>query len=90
MTTIVLRGALGGAILFALAACSTGPKDWTKPGAGPGDIERDRQDCRAQAAAMSPLVWDQRSQQMQVDDLDVMQRTTTCMMIKGWQLTPRK
>ena len=35
-------------------------------------------------------VWDQRSQQMQVDDLDVMQRTTTCMMISGWELTPRK
>jgi len=55
-----------------------------------GDLERDRQTCRAQAVAMSPLVWDQRSQQMQVDDLDVMQRTTTCMMISGWELTPRK
>ena len=87
----ILRGAaICGAILLSLAACQSGPKDWTKPGAGPGDLERDRQTCRAQAAAMSPLVWDQRSQQMQVDDLDIMQRTTTCMMISGWELTPRK
>lgn len=86
-----LRGAaLYGAILLSLAACQSGPRDWTKPGAGPGDLERDRQACRTQAAAMSPLVWDQRSQQMQTDDLDIMQRTTTCMMISGWQLTPRK
>jgi hypothetical protein len=87
----ILRGAaICGAILLFLAACPSGPQDWTKPGAGPGDLERDRQTCRAQAVAMSPLVWDQRSQQVQVDDLDVMQRTTTCMMISGWELTPRK
>jgi hypothetical protein len=87
---ILRDAALGGTMLLSLAACQSGSSDWTKPGAGPGDLERDRQTCRAQAAAMSPLVWDQRGQQTQVDELDIMQRTTTCMMISGWQLTPRK
>ena len=91
MTISVLRRAvLGGGLILAIAACQSGSSDWTKAGAGPGDLQRDLQDCQAQAAAMSPLVWDQRSQQMQVDELDIMQRRTTCMLIAGWKLTPRK
>jgi hypothetical protein len=86
----VLRGAVLGGAALALAACRSGSSDWTKPGAGPADLQRDLQACQAQAVAMSPLVWDQRSQQMQVDELDIMQRRTTCMLIAGWQLTPRK
>src|SRR4029077_11981401 len=44
VTMHILRGAaICGAILLSLAACQSGPRDWTKPGAGPGDLERDRQ-----------------------------------------------
>ncbi|HEX3500450.1 MAG TPA: hypothetical protein VHT04_14110 [Stellaceae bacterium] len=91
MTRADMRGAvLSCGIVLALAACQSGPKDWTKPGAGPADLQRDMQDCRAQAVAMSPLVFDTRSQQQQVDEVDILLRQTTCMMINGWQLTPRK
>ena len=90
MMISVLRGAVLGGVAVVLGACQSGSSDWTKPGAGPGDLQRALQDCQSQAAAMSPLAWDQRSQQMQVDELDIMQRRTTCMLIAGWKLTPRK
>lgn len=91
MSRAFVRGAvLSGAIALVLAACQSTPSDWTKPGAGPTDAQRALQDCHAQAVAMSPLVYDQRSQQQLPDELDIMQRQTTCMMIGGWQLTPRK
>ncbi len=35
------------------------------------------------------MVYDQRTQLVQTDELDVMQRQTTCMMVGGWRLTPR-
>jgi hypothetical protein len=90
MMISVLRGAVLGGVAVVLAACQSGSSDWAKPGAGPGDLQRALQDCQSQAVAMSPLVWDQRSQQMQVDELDIMQRRTTCMLIGGWQMAPRK
>ena len=32
-----------------LAACSTSPKGWTKPGATAADVERDQAQCRYEA-----------------------------------------
>jgi hypothetical protein len=91
VTRAILRGAvLSCGIVLSLAACQSAPSDWTKPGASDGDLQRALQDCHAQAIAMSPLVYDQRSQQLQTDELDILQRQTTCMFISGWQLTPRK
>jgi hypothetical protein len=86
---VIVRGALLSCGI-ALAACQSAPSDWTKPGASDGDLQRAQQDCQAQAVAMSPLIFDQRSQQQQTDELDIRQRQTTCMFISGWQLTPRK
>jgi hypothetical protein len=91
VTIAIVRGAiLSCGIALSLAACQSASSDWTKPGASDGDLQRALQDCQAQAVAMSPLVWDQRSQQQQTDELDILQRQTTCMFISGWQLTSRK
>ena len=74
MRRAVVRGAaLAGGMALWLAACQASPSDWTKPGASDADLKRDLQDCRAQAAALSPMVYDQRTQLVQTDELDVLQ-----------------
>ena len=86
---IPLGAVLAAGIGLLLAACQNSPSDWTKPGASAADLQHDLQECRAQASALSPMVYDQRTQLVQTDELDVMQRQTTCMMVGGWRLTPR-
>ena len=90
--TIARRAALTGAIAIALAlaACQNSPSEWTKPGASDADLQRDQQECQAQAASLSQPVYDQRTQLVQIDPLDVTQRQTTCMFVSGWRLTPVK
>jgi hypothetical protein len=93
VTRAVVRGAAlicGIAAVLAAAACQNGASDWAKQGASDADLQRALQDCRAQAAALSPMAYDQRTQQIQVDEIDVMQRQTTCMLVGGWRLTPRQ
>ena len=86
--TIARRAALTGAI--ALAACQNAASDWSKPGASGADLQRDQQECQAQAASLSQPVYDQRTQLVQVDPLDVIQRESSCMLVRGWRMTPVK
>jgi hypothetical protein len=93
VTRTIARGAAltgGIAIALALAACQNSPSEWTKPGASDADLQRAMQDCQAQAASLSQPVYDQRTQLVQIDPLDVTQRQTTCMFVSGWRLTPVK
>jgi hypothetical protein len=90
--TIARRAALTGAIalVLALAACQNAASDWSKPGASGADLQRDQQECQAQAASLSQPVYDQRTQLVQVDPLDVIQRESSCMLVRGWRMTPVK
>src|SRR5512137_362900 len=41
-------------LLFFLAACSSSSPQWTKPGASPGDVTRDMNDCKQEAMSKIP------------------------------------
>jgi hypothetical protein len=90
--TLLRRAALARviAVALALAACQNAASDWSKPGASGADLQRDQQECQAQAASLSQPVYDQRTQLVQVDPLDVIQRQSSCMLVRGWRMTPVK
>jgi hypothetical protein len=72
---------MGFATIFAAAAlgCATEPR-WSKPGAAPGDLKRDQDDCMSRTVSRldSDLTTDPAERARAQRDY------TTCMESRGW------
>jgi hypothetical protein len=84
-----IRRAAAIGVLLALAACAGSRADWSKPGAGDADFQRDAQLCQTQAAGFSPPVFDARTMSAPVDQQDILRQRDSCLFAHGWRLTPR-
>jgi hypothetical protein len=73
-----------------LAACGGPRETWTKPGVSDIDLQRDLQQCDAQANAAAPVYYDPRSMSAVSDPQSIERSQFSCMTGRGWQMTPRQ
>lgn len=77
------------AALPLLAACHSTPVVWSKPGADQDAFQRDLRTCSEQARATSPNTFDSRTMTTTMDVQDVQRQQVSCMIGRGWRLTPQ-
>jgi len=77
------------AALTLLLACHTTRVVWTKPGADEVALESDLRACAAQSQSSSPNYVDTRQMAAVRDVQDVQRRQVSCMVGRGWRLTPQ-
>jgi len=82
------RAALVGALALTLAACHTTRVVWAKPGGDDVALRSDLQDCADRARAASPNYSDSRAMSTTADVQDAQRRQVSCMIGRGWRLTP--
>ncbi len=74
------------AIALVLAACAAERGVWVN--ADPAaDYDRDRQNCAAQAMALSPETYDPRRMTIVSDPQEALRLGDQCMQTRGWRLT---
>ena len=75
--------------LFSLAACDSPRVQWTKPGTTDADYQRDWQECGAAATTLTPSPFDARIVNAPTAPQDFFQQRNSCLLARGWHLTPR-
>lgn len=79
---------LAALVALTVFACSGRRLDWTKPGAGPEEMQSDLIACATQAGAMTPQYFDARTRSVISDPQDATQLKYSCMIAHGWQMAP--